>query len=551
MKLTNKKQIFYTTILLITYLIIFFTNNYNYLVLLFSIIAIFSYLIGTKIDSEKLDRLLEFFDKKKVTFILQFIISLVFVIGIYKLVYISSYNNYISKYYLILTSVSLEILCIFLSRKLKKIAIEKLFILIAIPIGLAYLVFIIPNHVPDENCHYYSSYNFSNGNLFSNELNGNIPKQILINDINKINTYKNLDDALRLEANYDDTTDVSVSAYNIFVYFPGTIGIEIGKILNLPIYLGFYFARILCFITYLIIAYYIIKILPVGKNIAFVYMLNPMMMQQSISLSADNLINLYCLLFIAYVIKLKYQKEYLSKKELLVLGILMFLIAISKYVYIPIVLLSIILFSKSKKNKKNLIILIIVAIILCCLTYGYTSFFTKSTPNPYVIENNISTTEQLKNIIKSPLVLLKMYYYTFINLGDYFLETFIGAKLGWLNIGVNGLVIKIYMMLLILSPFLFKEENRLNKKEKYLFVGVSIVIFLLIILGLYLSWTGVGQLVALGIQGRYFIPFAILLFIVLCDKNRYLSFKNVLKIETFILLVLHSSVIMTIINFFI
>ena len=54
-----------------------------------------------------------------------------------------------------------------------------------------------------------------------------------------------------------------------------------------------------------------------------------------------------------------------------------------------------------------------------------------------------------------------------------------------------------------------------------IFLGVSALIFV----GLYMGWTAIGKGIIDGIQGRYFIPVALLPLICLIKKDKYIEFK--------------------------
>ena len=50
------------------------------------------------------------------------------------------------------------------------IKLEKLFLMIAIPLGILYIILILPNFKPDEDQHAWRAYDVSQGNLISGEI---------------------------------------------------------------------------------------------------------------------------------------------------------------------------------------------------------------------------------------------------------------------------------------------------------------------------------------------------------------------------------------------
>ena len=133
----------------------------------------------------------------------------------------------------------------------------------------------------------------------------------------------------------------------------------------------------------------------------------------------------------------------------------------------------------------------------------------------------------------------------------YFIETFIGSQLGWLNININDVVIIIYLFLLICSPFLEKQKLELTTKQKLYLILIFLICFCLIFLSLYLVWEQYYIEYILGIQGRYFIPIVILLLLSLCSKDKYIKFKNFNYVYPILIWGVNITVVYQIIMYFI
>ena len=398
--------------------------------------------------------------------------------------------------------------------------LEHVFLNLMIPVGCCYLVLIIPNYVYDEAAHSYRAYVISEGHIITDRQSDNKPKmevpKDLIDSIN-VHTYKQLVEAINKKTDYNNLVlvgddGVGATGYPFVCYIFSSIGMLIGRILNLNIIIAYYLAKILSFISFLILSFYTLKKLPIGKIIMFVYLFNPMLIHQIISISADSLIISFCLLFVCYILNLLYNKEKLTNKKFLLLSFLTICVAMGKYVYIPLVLLLMLLTKdETSKNKRRLLTLFISSIVLCIGLYFYVNILNPAPASLYIIENNVDSLKQLKNVIMHPTIFFEMFYRTILQLGPYYLETFLGSSLGWLNIYVNKLIIYSYLILLCLSPFLVKEKKYPDIKLKLSFLFITIITSMLVIFGLYLGWTPVGALVALGIQGRYFIPIAFMI----------------------------------------
>ena len=105
----------------------------------------------------------------KIRYILEFVFSLITCVGIFKLVTIKNYMGYFDKKYLALTVIYaiLTLACIIYCCYKDKKIIEKMFLTFIIPIGIMYIAFMIPSHVPDELPHMIKAYEVSQGILMT------------------------------------------------------------------------------------------------------------------------------------------------------------------------------------------------------------------------------------------------------------------------------------------------------------------------------------------------------------------------------------------------
>lgn len=537
------------------------TPDVAILICLCIILIATSYLLYKKMETFKNKKWFTLLKKEYILFPLYFIMALIFSVALYKAIYFSNYLFNFHLFYHLVLFISLEILIflIFITIYKEKIKIEKLFLLLAIPIGLCYLVLIIPNYVADELIHYTSAYKLTEGIIRDTGDYVDIPAQVSYNHFTTMNHYKRtnyqeLDSYIR-QAPTKEEAKSTATEYFPMLYFPQAIAIGSAKILNLPYVLGYYFARLLNFICFLVFGYFTIKRIPIGKPMMAVYLLNPMFLHQAISVSADCLINSLSLFYIAYILYLNQKDTSFTKKEYMWLILLILIISILKYVYIPLVLLGLVLLFKkkdfvTKKQKQFLLITISASVFICVSLYILHAMVPIKVLTDVSIENTASLTLQLHNLLYHPWMIIEVFIKTLQSQGTFYLETFLGARLGWLNILVPMLWIDLYLIILLCSPFLIKEKQNYDKKTKIAMLCVFLIIFLMIIFGMYLTWTPVGAKVVEGVQGRYFLPIAILPLLLLCDTKRYLQFKHPVLIISLLLGLIHTNIIVTIIQYF-
>ena len=151
----------------------------------------------------------------------------------------------------------------------------------------------------------------------------------------------------------------------------------------------------------------------------------------------------------------------------------------------------------------------------------------------------------------SSISFLKVLVWTCLTQGNEYLEQFIGTPLGWLNISINGVIIKIFLLLLIITPFLEKKDYNIDKKEKIYYMLLFTIMTLLVLAGLYIGWTNVGGNVVLGFQGRYLIPIMLLPLLALYVKDKEIEFESINIICALVVTILNLGVMIHVIRIFI
>lgn len=456
---------------------------------------------------------------------------------------------------------SIIIMTIILALKKSDKKIEKIFITLAIPVSILYLVFLIPTYVPDENAHAIRAYEVASGEfIIPYDENGitqtYIPKDLETTGIDGgVGKYTLLVEQINTDSNYDDMKEIfsaSQSYFPVLYTFSG-IGFLIGKIFSLNFMITMYIARTLNLIVGLILGYYSIKLIPFGKLLFAIYMFLPMYFQQEASMSADSLVNSISLFFIAYNLYLIHEKREFSLKNKIIYIFIAIFLSIGKTVYLPLIFLSILLLKNKEFDKKKTIKFIIITIILSVIFGVIWYLFSGGYKDEreYLTIMNVNGGEQIKWILKNPIAYIKVLIYTVLSQGDIYLEQLIGSPLGWLNIPIEGVIIKMFIVMLFVAPFLEKTNYTIELKEKIVYLILFIMMAILAITGLYIGWTTVGGNTVLGFQGRYLIPIAILVLLCLCIKDKYIEFKYTNIVCVLLASILNLGVIVQVMRFFI
>ena len=101
-----------------------------------------------------------------------------------------------------------------------------------------------------------------------------------------------------------------------------------------------------------------------------------------------------------------------------------------------------------------------------------------------------------------------------------------------------------------MAGWLENHKVTFSNRQKIFAILISLSVIILVFTGLYIGWTEVGAKIIVGVQGRYFIPIAILLILTMCFKNNYVEIKNIRTIYFILIALINFSAISSIIQFF-
>ncbi len=439
---------------------------------------------------------------------------------------------------------SLVVLYIFLCalgfylKEKKGFKTHQLFLVFALVLGVI-ATFALPlSMAPDEINHFRRAYEITNGHFVSARdeqgCGGNyLPEAIsTINDTfedkfnSNIGEYNYGQSINALKESIDDNNYTfqvfgNTSLYSAAPYLPQIIGIGIGRIFNLPVFVCMYIARLFNLLFWVTVIYFAIKFIPTGKSLICLLMLSPISLQAAASCQIDAFTNAAIIGMIAFVFYKMKNPTLLSRREKIVAVALSIALALSKIVYLPICLLLILLPKSCFKSRKDkiikLIALISVATILnlvwLIIASGYLIEFQPGVDSP----------AQVHFILSHPLDYLAVVFRTYANNGLGFLLDSLGPKLGYFHIDISRTYI-VSLLLFLFYAYLSenKEQLKLTPRQKVFITVVLLMVVALISTSLYVQWTALEAATINGLQGRYFtalMPLAFFLIAPLSSKK--------------------------------
>lgn len=429
-----------------------------------------------------------------------------------------------------------------MKEKIKQFFVKKenLYLVLALTFGLIMAVFNPPfEGVPDEHAHYWKAWAVAEGAFLCHpdnqipksaiELPGRTLKVAVPGDDKKI-----VINGLRLKLFEKETGEMSVGGAAIcgatpFGYLPQALGLRIGSMFHLSALGDFYLARILNLIVSVFFVYLAIKITPFGKIIFLIIGLLPMTIQQFASLGYDALHIGFVFLFIAYAIKLAYEKDkQLSVREVVILSAIALFGFNVKVGYATLSFLVFLLPMSKFKNKKQYWLFTVGFVFVNMLVFWGVNRYFSSGAEVVQSDSPINASKQIAYVVSNPLNFVYILFNQVYNNFNFYMETFL-FKSGWLKKSVPNLWYVFMLVGMVLFAKNEKEKVELTGRQRLIFLLVFLMNFTLAFLGLYLVWTKVGADKISGVQGRYLLGIFPLLILFFYKAKFSLEFEFIKK----------------------
>lgn len=441
------------------------------------------------------------------------------------------YDNGINVIYILMWSiiVFLSYLCILLLKG----DFKHDFLIIAISMGIGFLLLNPFPHILDEPTHFFRSFCISQGDWHDTinkdgNIGAKVPENlgyILETEFSPLSWYANRE---LYNQPFEGKEIFYVKAYMSSVipidHAISSIGIAIGRLLHFPAAIVIYLSRIMDLLFYLGFGYLALRFLKYYRSIFFGILLLPACMFLASSCTQDAVLISASLCFIAICLKLIMEddKKKINTIDIIFLIITIPFIASIKYlIYIPIFLL-ICLIPHEKLRKKKKILLCFFIIIICLLSLVYQIYLLKAFPFTEDRNGHVVVSEQLRFVFSN-------LYFTYRNFGTYLFEN---AFSHIQSTSINGLVgISSFTGVWVVWGSVMAQDKYIwsNKRKKNIFIIsislISLVIFGLTMAALYVGFTPVGGWGIDGLQTRYIFPFLPLI----CIAITHLPIKNYMK----------------------
>jgi len=416
-------------------------------------------------------------------------------------------------------------------------SITRIFTVLFLGAGLLFVFLVPPFQNPDEQMHFYRSYQLSHLNLFADSnqdgvYGGTIPNNItdLVEESDFVHRF-NFDHRFRLDLNelvgytYQEGPKSFQAFPNTAIYSPlvylHTLPVQkVAEYVHAPILLTLYIGRIFSLLIVFLAFIFAIKYAPIGRWVFFAIGLIPMTIASAAAFSSDAVTIAISIAFIVVILKLCFIKQ-IHIKWLVAGSSLALSLAFIKQAHIGLALLLLLPFIINPLLRLRKIYFWVIATAVTTglsLAWWYTKVSSiKINPDPLV-----QPELQKELVLNNPLqFLVEPFFQTYATLhSNAFTEGLFG-NFGWLTtpMPLYVIILSAITLFLAIKQIDKKEQKSIDylSNKKGIFATYLIMVFVAIVglisVALYIYWTAYKLPYIQGIQGRYFLPILPLLLI--------------------------------------
>ena len=257
-------------------------------------------------------------------------------------------------------------------------------------------------------------------------------------------------------------------------------------------------------LMYVIISFWAIHIIPYGKDVLGMIGMLPMMSSVLASYSYDVFNQALIMLYFSMTMAFIYSKKKIPRGKWVIYCIVVFLFTPVKIIYACFLVLVLaiprecFLNKKQEYFRKGIIFFVGVPAVLVNRWYRIVQVFVDHVQGKRGMAGHIEL--QLEDLIHT-------WCNSLVSSTNFYVETMLGGRLGWLNVEVSNVVIMIFVILLIFATFSGLQTVNITQDQCFFYrvvLGISL-------LGMFamatVIWWDKENSILIGLQGRYFVPY--------------------------------------------
>lgn len=423
---------------------------------------------------------------------------------------------------------------VYMLRIRKQIKVEWLFLLFMFVYGGIYLFILPPFAAPDEPSHYATAYHTSNRILGVKETDDKLVTcrecdndGILYITPNAESYRIVLNNLFRKAGNVENNTQFvlgdRIQQAVLVAHLPQAVGITIARLLDFNYITSIYLARMCSLLFYMIMVFWAIRMIPIGKYILFVLSGFPMVLQEAASCGYDIIVMGFVFFFSAYVLRFVYERRNISVRDIAAMMFLAILFSPCKLVYCVVPFLVLLIPAKAFRTKwRQYIVKIGVPLM---------GLFSAAICNMGTVSNSTGGTNYIEwagqegytigYLMHHILQTISIFVATVHDYMAFYVGGIIGDNLGWLNTSIPLEMTIAAAIIMVLAINTNEKMIQVRVRQKLLFLAIAGCSAMMICASMLLAWTPVTSNGILGIQGRYILPVLPLILLCFADRKRY------------------------------
>jgi uncharacterized membrane protein len=389
-------------------------------------------------------------------------------------------------------------------------------LIIGLLAGILLSIFIPYGAGFDEEAHLVRIFDMGNGNLIPNKPGSTALLEIYslsyqrrylqtpANDLFSPEKFlQNIDKSIVTDAN-------TVSTYSPVVFAIEAVIARIAWLhFNLPLIPVVIVMRLVGLFIFLLLGYLAIRVIPAGKWVLTVLLLAPMALYQAATLNGDRFTIGASVFFIAAVLKVYAQKDKpISLKDSLLLALASILIGTAKSGTIILLPLLFLLVGRNFDSKKARFLLFASIFISIVYSIGWSFISVLGTT---VSSTGKSRSSQIMLVLNNFPEFIHVYITGVIRILPKYYTDWV-AEFGYWIGKVPWPIYVLFPVSLLLAYFCEEKNPNITRKGRLIILAIAVFC-----LGLMASvkfvWAFVPGQLYFGSQGRYFLPFAAVLFL--------------------------------------
>ena len=410
---------------------------------------------------------------------------------------------------------------------------------------VANAVFFTPACVPDEEYHYKKTYSMANvfmGDMSPHEMrnediafnhntalfNGNVEARYW-NNLPNVELHATQEGhQANIPKDWLFEPGVDLPQFRL----PAMLGIMMGKTLGLSGYVTFLLGRLFNAFYAVALIVLAVRLAPVGRNALMAVSLLPMCLHLFGSFSYDAANIGLGLLTTALLLRLHYGKDQVSLRLMVGFVLCATLLAPGKIVYVTIGLLGV-LVPTSRFSSKRVAVCFKVATVLVPVAFAALLGFTRVTTTLAGHTTDAADTLDhrgkqsgtfytLDDLIGHPVESVAFLLKSLVLRAPSYVGSLLGGSLGWFQQVIRApiwLDVLILLSLLLGVPRAEDDDRALSRTLRIGCLIASTLGILGIMLSMWTGWTFTTDEYIHGVQGRYFLPYAPGIMLVMRPKS--------------------------------